>query len=80
MYTYVLLDVNNICTGFVEISKKVIRIGYLPIEQRDLSLIGKVWDYETQTWKDGPLSDQEQAALDTAVNIEYLACLADLGL
>ena len=80
MYTYVLLDVNNICTGFAELTKKVIRKGYLLVEQRDLSLVGKVWDGETQTWKDGPLTDQEQATLDTAVNIDYLVCLADLGL
>lgn len=27
-----------------------------------------------------PLTEQEQAILDTAVNAEYLVCLADLGL
>lgn len=26
------------------------------------------------------LSENEQAALDTAINTEYLVCLADLGL
>lgn len=66
MYTYALLDVNNICTGFVEISKKVIRIGYLPIEQRDLSLIGKVWNAETQSWQDGQPTQQDVIEANTA--------------
>ena len=78
MYTYALLDVNNICTGFVEISKKVIKVGYLLVEQRDTSLIGKVWNGES--WTDGELTDEQQAALDTAVNVDYLVCLADLGI
>lgn len=77
MYTYALLDVNNICTGFVEISKKIIKVGYLLVEQRDTSLIGKVWNGES--WTDGELTDAQQAALDTAVNVDYLVCLADLG-
>ncbi len=34
MYTYALLDVNNICTGFYDLSKKVIRKGYLLVEQK----------------------------------------------
>lgn len=78
MYTYALLDVNNICTGFVEISKKIIKVGYLLVEQRDTSLIGKVWNGES--WTDGELTDAQQAALDTSINIEYLVCLADLGI
>ena len=78
MYTYALLDVNNICTGFVEISKKIIKKGYLLIEQRDTSLIGKVWGGES--WTDGELTEDQQAALDTAVNVDYLVCLADLGI
>ena len=78
MYTYALLDVNNICTGFVEISKKIIKAGYLLIEQRDTSLIGKVWN--GVSWTDGELTDAQQAALDTSINIEYLVCLADLGI
>ena len=78
MYTYALLDVNNICTGFVEISKKIIKAGYLLVEQRDISLIGKVWD--GVSWTDGELTDEQQAALDTAVNVDYLVCLADLGI
>lgn len=78
MYTYALLDVNNICTGFVEISKKIIKVGYLLVEQRDTSLIGKVWNGES--WTDGELTDEQQAALDTSINIEYLVCLADLGI
>lgn len=78
MYTYALLDVNNICTGFVEISRKIIKVGYLLVEQRDTSLIGKVWNGES--WTDGELTDAQQAALDTSINIEYLVCLADLGI
>ena len=78
MYTYALLDVNNICTGFVEISKKIIKKGYLLVEQRDTSLIGKVWDGES--WTDEELTEDQQAALDTAVNVDYLVCLADLGI
>jgi len=66
MYTYALLDVNNICTGFVEISKKVIRVGYLHIEQRDLSLIGKVWNAETQTWQDGQPTQTDIIEANTA--------------
>ena len=78
MYTYALLDVNNICTGFVEISRKIIKVGYLLVEQRDTSLIGKVWN--GTSWTDGELTDAQQAALDTSINIEYLVCLADLGI
>lgn len=32
----------------------------------------------TQTAK--PLTEQEQAIMDTAINTEYLVCLADMGL
>ena len=78
MYTYALLDVNNICTGFVEISKKIIKAGYLLVEQRDTSLIGKVWNGES--WTDGAITDKQQAALDMAINVDYLVCLADLGI
>lgn len=78
MYTYALLDVNGICTGFVEVSKKIIKQGYLLVQQRDTSLIGKVWNGES--WTDGELTDEQQAALDTSINIEYLVCLADLGI
>lgn len=78
MYTYALLDVNGICTGFVEVSRKIIKVGYLLVEQRDTSLIGKVWNGES--WTDGALTDAQQTALDTSINTEYLVCLADLGL
>jgi len=71
MYTYALLDVNNICTGFVEVGKKVVRKGYLLIEQRDLSLIGKVWNAETQTWQDG----QPTQADSIEANTTYLVML-----
>ena len=78
MYTYALLDVNGICTGLVEVSRKIIKVVYLLVEQRDTSLIGKVWNGES--WTDGELTDAQQAALDTSINIEYLVCLADLGI
>lgn len=78
MYTYALLDVNGICTGFVEVSRKIIKVGYLLVEQRDTSLIGKVWN--GASWTDGELTDAQQAALDTAFNVDYLVCLADLGI
>lgn len=48
--------------------------------------INDVYYPETKTFKHieeptvEPLSETEQAILDTAVNAEYLICLADLGL
>lgn len=35
---------------------------------------------KTNTPISSALSENEQAALDTAINTEYLVCLADLGL
>lgn len=73
MYTYALLDVSNICTGFVEISKKIIREGYLPIAQRDVSLIGKIWDAENGKWIDGKATQLDAIEANTT----YLVMLSE---
>lgn len=46
MYTYALLDINGVCTGFWDSDRKVIRNGYKEIEKRDANLLGMKWNGE----------------------------------
>lgn len=55
----------------------------------DFEVENKRWNYTTSEWdeytppepepvQEPPLTEQEQAILDTAVNIDYLVCLKEL--
>lgn len=82
---YAQINEDSICVavsdmGNVETSNPQL----IKIETFDTSLLGK--HYNNGIWEDGPepepepLSETEQSILDTAINTEYLVCLADLGL
>ena len=83
MYYYAQIDENNICVGLSETSLPINNPRAIPRRDGDGSDLGKL--YNNGTWEDGPglppepLSETEQAILDTAVNTDYLVCLADLG-
>ncbi len=96
MYCYALVEKNNICTGFLCIDKPYLEIpeGHIYLGEGDTSIYEKFrnmkYNINTDTWEEieishpkpepKPLSEQEQAILDTAINTDYLVCLADLGI
>lgn len=53
-------------------------------------LDGKRWNYEVEAWEEyepeptpepePPLTEQEQLAVDTALNVEYMVCLMEESL
>ena len=82
---YAQINEDNICIavsdmGNVEASNPQL----IKIDTFDTSLLGK--HYNNGIWEDSPepepepLSENDQSILDTAINTEYLVCLADLGL
>lgn len=90
---YAQIDENNICIVVSNLSGEVIADNLIQLETYDISILGK--RYNNGEWEEVPqpepeptqldkieemLKEQESSILDTAVNAEYLACLADLGL
>lgn len=86
MFYYADLNENNICHSIMEAYEKSANPLLIEIPAYDKSYCGK--KYNNGTWEDTPkpepkpvtLSEQQQAVLDTAINTDYLVCLADLGL
>lgn len=60
----------------------------IPLSERILlveeNVFGMVWDgekwNEPEPIPEQPLSEQEQIAIDTALNVEYMACLLEASL
>lgn len=90
---YAQIDENNICIVVSNLSGEVIADNLIQLETYDISILGK--RYNNGEWEEVPqpepeptqldkieemLKEQESSILDTAVNAEYLVCLADLGL
>ena len=56
----------------------LIKTSFDPLGKR---WIGNDWeDYEPEPVPAAPLSEQEQIAIDTALNVEYIACLMEANL
>lgn len=91
-YYYAILDVEtDICMQVISHTRgdlADINSQYIKIpELNNKFYINQKYDREQQKWsgeyvqpKPAPLSEQQQSILDTAINIEYLVCLADLGI
>lgn len=83
MKKYAQIDKNNICFATANLDDgTIVPDNWIAVDSE--TVIGK--RYNNGIWEDGPepepepLSENEQAILDTAINTEYLVCLADLGL
>lgn len=85
---YAQIDENNICIGISDLSGEVNGPDMIKIDNYNEALLGK--KYNNDSWEDvaqpekpkepEPLSEQERTVFDTAINTEYLVCLADLGI
>ncbi|WP_418703816.1 hypothetical protein [Anaerotignum faecicola] len=78
---YAQMNENNICTAISNLAGEVQDIRLIPIGFMDVELIGK--KYENGEWvevptPEPPLSETEQAILDTAINVDYLVCMKEL--
>lgn len=65
----------------------IIDKNYIKIHNEDHSFVGRIYDFDKEEWTDEwytlpepPLTDSEQAILETAANTEYLVCLAELNM
>lgn len=82
---YAELDENNRCFHVTE--------SELPLSERivavDKNVLGMIYNPETGTFSEytppepeptpePPLSETEQAILDTAINVDYLVCMKEL--
>lgn len=85
MYKYAQID----CCGFVvwlrTFPEQVDEEDMIPVGE-DFDPAGKHWngtgweEYEPKPVLPPPLSEQEQIAIDTALNVEYIACLMEANL
>ena len=84
---YAQINEKNICIAVSEMGNmKVSEPNFIPLDTFDTSVLRK--KYNNGVWEEVPepepepipLTETEQAILDTAVNTEYLVCLADLGI
>ena len=73
------IDADSYLSGIVEVENMI------PLAP-DFDLRNKRWngtdweDYEPEPEPVIPLSEQEQIAIDTALNVEYIACLMEANL
>ena len=73
------VDADSYLSGVVEAENMI------PLAP-DFDLRNKRWngtdweDYEPEPEPAPPLSEQEQIAIDTALNVEYIACLMEANL
>ena len=73
------IDADSYLSGIVEVENMI------PLAP-DFDLRNKRWngtdweDYEPEPEPAPPLSEQEQIAIDTALNVEYIACLMEANL
>lgn len=78
---YAQINENNICVAVSNLTEKVQDTRLIQIGFMDVELIGK--KYENGEWvevpiPEPPISETEQAILDTAINIDYLVCMKEL--
>lgn len=86
-----MLDGDDICYDITARTMSDLDLkedNYIKLPTNKPEIIGKKYIRDISTWENvpkpihepEPLSEQEQAVLDTAINTDYLVCLADLGL
>lgn len=85
MYRYAQINENGHVVSDNHLSGVVEAGNLIPIAP-DFDLKNKRWngteweDYGPETEPTLPLSEQEQIAIDTALNVEYIACLLEANL
>lgn len=78
---YAQINESNICVAVSNLTGKVQDDKLIPIASMSHGLLGK--KYENGKWvevpiPEPPISETEQAILDTAINIDYLVCMKEL--
>ena len=82
---YAQIDLEGVCFAKSDLAGSVTADDMIHVTA-ETDCLGKKWrdgewlEVEQPEPAPEPLSDQEQLLLDTAINTEYLATLADLGL
>lgn len=71
MFVYAIVDKNNICTGFAEKERKVITKGYILVDQRDVSLIGKI--FKDGEWTGETIPDNNEVTKNQLSIMEAMA-------
>ncbi len=82
MKFYAQLNEENICICVSQLSGEIIHPKVIAIPAMDVSLVGKKYNdgvWELAELPKPVLSEAEQTQLETALNIEYLICLAELN-
>lgn len=86
MKRYAVINDKNICTNYAETSSEIIADNYIELKDGEVVEIGYIWDGEkwnepvSEPVPEQPLSEQEQIAIDKALNVEYIACLLEASL
>lgn len=85
MFRYAQVDEKGYVVSDSHLSGVVEAENMIPLAP-DFDLRNKRWngtdweDYEPEPEPAPPLSEQEQIAIDTALNVEYIACLMEANL
>lgn len=89
---YAEINEGGICTAVSALKGIVKKETLIEIDSFDISLVGKkyngcAWEEipkeeteEAEVAEPTPLSEQEEIALDTALNVEYMVCLMEESL
>ena len=85
---YAVLNEKNKCIAVTNFTTSESSDIPIPDNANSSDYLGKIYNHDTEKWEEDlpidrieeMLKAQESNILDTAVNAEYLVCLADLGL
>lgn len=85
---YAVLNEKNKCIAITDFSSGEVNCLPLSENAKSENYLGKIYNSDSEKWEEDlplerieeMLKEQESSILDTAVNAEYLICLADLGL
>lgn len=85
---YAVLNEQNKCIAVTNFTTGESSDIPIPDNTNSSDYLGKIYNRDTEKWEEDlpidrieeMLKEQESSILDTAVNAEYLVCLADLGL
>lgn len=84
MYVYAQIDENSICVGISELSGKIINKTMIPINEYDMSILGK--KYNKGVWEEVPQPEpqptqldiiQEQVYINNESNLILMEAMAD---
>lgn len=85
MRKFVYINEDGIIIAMNESANEVIGTNIIEVPL-NFNMMNKRWngtewvEYKTETIKEIPITEQEQIAIDTALNVEYMACLMEASL